>query len=103
MANNPETVPGATPSTDQRRPAPLLRLPDHNDLPERWGEPNRLAGVRLPDDNDLPDHNGTFVKNSQEHLQRVLLTVCIAPVLRRLHPDGKYFIGQDVDIYWRLP
>ena len=56
----------------------------------------------LPDHTQLPDSNGTFVKNWQEHPQSILLTDSIQPVLRKLHPDGQYFIGQDLGIYWRI-
>jgi Uma2 family endonuclease len=55
-----------------------------------------------PDHTQLPESDGTFVKNFQEHPQSLLLTSSIAPVLDALHPDGKYAIGQDCGIYWRL-
>lgn len=42
------------------------------------------------------------MKNFQEHPQSILLTDSIAPVLNRLHPDGRYDIGQDSGIYWRM-
>jgi Uma2 family endonuclease len=42
------------------------------------------------------------VKNFQEHPQSIVLTSSIAPVLEELHPDGRYCIGQDSGIYWRL-
>lgn len=47
------------------------------------------------------DSDGTFVENFQEHPQSMLLTDCIEPVLRQIHPDGNYAIGQDCGIYWR--
>ncbi|MCU0567464.1 MAG: DUF874 family protein [Oculatellaceae cyanobacterium Prado106] len=56
----------------------------------------------LPDHTQLPESDGTFVKNLQEHPQSVLLTDSLTPVLRELHPDGQYCIGQDSGIYWRL-
>ena len=56
----------------------------------------------LPDHTQLPESDGTFVKNWQEHPQSILLTDSIQPVLRKLHPDGQYFIGQDLGIYWRI-
>ncbi|MFQ5616045.1 MAG: Uma2 family endonuclease [Anaerolineales bacterium] len=55
-----------------------------------------------PDHTQLPAEDGTFVKNFQEHPQSMLLTDTIQPVLRKLHPDGQYAIGQDSGIYWRL-
>jgi Uma2 family endonuclease len=42
------------------------------------------------------------VKNFQEHPQSIVLTSSITPVLEKLHPDGRYCIGQDSGIYWRL-
>lgn len=57
----------------------------------------------LPDHTQLPDRDDNFVKNYQEPPQGDLLTDSIAPVLRRLHPDGNYCIGRDCGIYWRLP
>ena len=58
--------------------------------------------ISLPDHTQLPDSDGTFVKNFQEHPQSIVLTSSIAPVLEKLHPDGRYCIGQDSGIYWRL-
>ncbi|MBD2602966.1 Uma2 family endonuclease [Scytonema hofmannii FACHB-248] len=56
----------------------------------------------FPDHTQLPESNGTFVKNWQEHPQSILLTDSITPVLKQLHPDAQYCIGQDLGIYWRL-
>ncbi len=56
----------------------------------------------LPNHLELPESNGEFVKNFREHPQSVLLTDCILPVMRRLHPDGQYAIGQVCGIYWWL-
>ncbi|MBD2149358.1 Uma2 family endonuclease [Pseudanabaena sp. FACHB-1277] len=58
--------------------------------------------LTLPDHKQLPDSDGTFVKNFQEHPQSIVLTSSIAPVLDKLHPDGRYCIGQDSGIYWRM-
>lgn len=55
----------------------------------------------FPDHTQLPEEDGTFVKNFQEHPQSILLTDSLGPVLQRLHPDGRYCIGQDSGIYWR--
>ena len=60
------------------------------------------ATLSLPDHKQLPESDGTFVKNFQEHPQSIVLTSSIAPVLEKLHPDGRYCIGQDSGIYWRL-
>ncbi|MEA5621293.1 Uma2 family endonuclease [Cronbergia sp. UHCC 0137] len=56
----------------------------------------------LPDHTQLPESDGTFVKNWQEHPQSILLTDSITPILKQLHPDGQYCIGQDLGIYWRI-
>jgi Uma2 family endonuclease len=58
--------------------------------------------LSLPDHTQLPESNGEFVKNFQEHPQSILLTSSIRPILDQLHPDGRYCIGQDSGIYWRL-
>jgi Uma2 family endonuclease len=63
---------------------------------------NSQLHLTLPDHKQLPESDGTFVKNFQEHPQSLLLTSSIAPVLDALHPDGRYAIGQDCGIYWRL-
>jgi Uma2 family endonuclease len=60
------------------------------------------SSLSLPDHTQLPDSDGTFVKNFQEHPQSVLLTTSLLPILRQLHPDGQYCIGQDSGIYWRM-
>ncbi len=58
--------------------------------------------ISIPDHKQLPESDGTFVKNFQEHPQSIVLTSSINPVLEKLHPDGRYCIGQDSGIYWRL-
>jgi Uma2 family endonuclease len=65
-------------------------------------KPHEIGVTHLPDHRELPDSDGTFVKNFQEHPQSILLTDSIRPVLRQLHPNGEYCIGQDCGIYWRL-
>ncbi len=64
--------------------------------------PTQIIPLTLPDHKQLPDSDGTFVKNFQEHPQSIVLTSSITPVLEKLHPDGRYCIGQDSGIYWRL-
>lgn len=59
-------------------------------------------GTPLPDHTQLPDSDGTFVGNFQEPAQADLLTLALSPVLARLHPDGRYCIGRDCGIYWRM-
>jgi Uma2 family endonuclease len=72
-------------------------------------KPNPLASkiippipISLPDHTQLPESDGTFVKNFQEHPQSLVLTSSIEPILQKLHPDGRYCIGQDSGIYWNL-
>ncbi|MFZ4729959.1 MAG: Uma2 family endonuclease [Pseudanabaena sp.] len=65
-------------------------------------QPIQEAKISLPDHKQLPDSDGTFVKNFQEHPQSIVLTSSITPVLEKLHPDGRYCIGQDSGIYWRM-
>ncbi|MBW4560645.1 MAG: Uma2 family endonuclease [Mojavia pulchra JT2-VF2] len=60
------------------------------------------SGSTLPDHTQLPESDGTFVKNWQDHPQSILLTDSITPVLKQLHPDSQYCIGQDLGIYWRI-
>jgi Uma2 family endonuclease len=61
-----------------------------------------LEVTHLPDHTELPESDGTFVKNFQELPQSIILTDSLRPILQRIHPDGRYRIGQDCGIYWRL-
>lgn len=54
----------------------------------------------LPDHSELPDKDGVPVRHSLEPWQSALLSETLDPVLRKLHPTGDYFIGQDCGIYW---
>ncbi|QNP29373.1 Uma2 family endonuclease [Cylindrospermopsis curvispora] len=56
----------------------------------------------LPDHTQLPDSDDDFVKNFQEHPQSIILTTSIEPLLKKIHPNGDYCIGQDSGIYWRF-
>lgn len=58
--------------------------------------------TKLPNHMELPEEDGSVVKNFQEHPQSIILTDSIGSVMKRLHPDGQYAIGQDSGIYWRL-
>jgi len=62
----------------------------------------RLPEINFPDHTQLPDSDGTFVKNFQEHPQSIIITSAIEPILQKIHPDGRYCIGQDSGIYWRM-
>jgi hypothetical protein len=57
----------------------------------------------LPDHTQLPDKDGVPARNDFEPWQSALLTNTITPRLQQLHPGGRYFVGQDTGIYWRLP
>jgi Uma2 family endonuclease len=59
-------------------------------------------GPNLPNHLQLPDTDGAIVENFQEHPQGSLLTDSILPILRRRHPDGRFCIGHDSGIYWRM-
>ena len=67
--------------------------------PPTTSEDNQIT---LPDHTQLPDSDGVFVKNFQELPQSIILTTSIEPILKKLHPDGRYCIGQDSGIYWRI-
>jgi Uma2 family endonuclease len=54
-----------------------------------------------PDHTQLPETDGKPVENSVEQHQNALLTECLLPVLAAKHPDGQFFIGQDVGIYYQ--
>lgn len=54
-----------------------------------------------PTDAELPDSDGSIVHNFQELFQSLLLTQCIMPYLRQLHPDDRFVVGQDCGIYWK--
>ena len=58
--------------------------------------------TKLSDHTQLPESDGTFVENFLEHPQSVLLTDSIEPTLQQRHADGRYCIGQDSGIYWRM-
>lgn len=61
-----------------------------------------LGVTHLPDHTELPESDGTFVKNFQELPQSIILTDSLRPILQQIHPDGRYRIGKDCGIYWRL-
>jgi Uma2 family endonuclease len=63
--------------------------------------PPKPAEAAWPDHTQLPDTDGSIVENFQEHPQSILLTESLWPVLERLHPDGRFAVGQNSGIYWR--
>lgn len=60
---------------------------------------NAAAGVRLPDHMDLPCSDDAVVENLRELPEAVLLSVCLGPLLVRLHPADDYVIGSNAAIY----
>ena len=54
------------------------------------------------DHRHLPDTDGSIVTNATEHSQSILLTTSLTPLLEARHPTGRFFVGADVGIYWRL-
>ena len=54
------------------------------------------------DHRHLPDTDGSIVNNATEHSQSQLLTTSLRPLLEARHPGGRFFVGADVGIYWRL-
>lgn len=58
--------------------------------------------AKLPNHLELPEADGSIVQSFRELPQSVLLTDAILPVLRRLHPQGDFALGQDCGIYWRI-
>jgi Uma2 family endonuclease len=60
------------------------------------------TATRLPDHTQLPDSDGSIVENFQEHPQAMLLTETLRPVFDSLHPDGRYAIGQNSGIYYKI-
>jgi Uma2 family endonuclease len=60
-----------------------------------------LEPVTPPDHKQLPCEDGAFAETFLEHPQSNLLTECLTPRLRELHPDGQFCIGCDSGFYWR--
>src|SRR5438552_3102037 len=56
----------------------------------------------LPDHAQLPETDGTVVTNFDEEPQNAQLTDSLGPVLQRRHPDGRYAVGMNSGIYWRV-
>jgi Uma2 family endonuclease len=58
--------------------------------------------LALPDHTQLPAEDDTTVAQSiADPYQAQLLSQSIEPVLRGLHPDGRFTVGQDNFIYWQ--
>lgn len=50
---------------------------------------------------DLPDTDGRPVDNDFQITQAMLLTSSIQPFMEAAYPNGDFFIGADVGIYWK--
>jgi len=55
----------------------------------------------LPTEDDLPFEDGRL-RNFNETPQTELLTGAARPVLDAIHPDGRYLVGADSAIYYRV-
>ncbi len=77
-------------------------LPNHLQLPCKDSFPLDNSPVRsvLPNHLQLPSKDDIPVENSQEHPQSELLSAPIEPVLQKLFPGGRCFVGCDVGIYF---
>ena len=62
---------------------------------------NAATKLALPMHMDLPETDGLPMENAIQMLQIMLLSEVLQPVLAALHPDGQFFIGRDVGIYYR--
>ncbi len=67
-----------------------------------WKSVNGHENQGCPDHTQLPETDGSIVVNFQEFPQSALLSNVITPVLKKIHPDGQYAIGQNSLIYWKL-
>src|SRR5260370_17154924 len=80
-------------------------LPDHTQLPcnnePLTGDPAQPPRVLLPNHLQLPFRDDRPVENSQEHPQSELLSAPLMPVLRKLYPGDRCYIGRDVGVYFR--
>lgn len=76
-------------------------IPDHTHLPPSPTavDPKLLY---LPDHTSLPCEDNRAASSTPEHPRSTLLTSAIEPVLWRLHPEGQYFVGQNLLIYYGL-
>ncbi|WP_423201891.1 Uma2 family endonuclease [Cylindrospermopsis raciborskii] len=81
-------------------PVPPLTVPQSSTTTQNVTLPEEP--LDLPDHTQLPDSNDDFVKNFQEHPQSIILTTSIELLLKKIHPNGDYCIGQDSGIYWRF-
>jgi hypothetical protein len=57
-------------------------------------------GILLPTYRDLPCEDGAM-ENSFDHAQSALLKDSVLPLLRALHPDGRFCVTHDTAIYFR--
>lgn len=64
-----------------------------NVAPENWV---------WPDHKTLPCEDDSMPAKIQDHPQANLLTESLLPRLKELHPDGRFLLGHDNFIYWRV-
>ena len=62
----------------------------------------KLLNASLPTHLDLPETDELPMDNDFQPPQTRLLTTAIEPRLEKTHPNGDFFIGQDVGIYWKV-
>jgi Uma2 family endonuclease len=63
---------------------------------------NAATKLTLPTHKDLPDSDGMPMQNLLQPFQIALLTAVLRPIIEAIHPDGRYLIGEDAGIYYRL-
>lgn len=56
----------------------------------------------LPTHLDLPESDGAILDNTFQHPQAEILSQSIEPVLDGIHQDGRYFLGTDTGIYFKI-
>jgi Uma2 family endonuclease len=63
---------------------------------------NAATKLALPTHRDLPDSDGVPMQNLLQPFQIALLTAVLRPIIEAIHLDGRYLIGEDAGIYYRL-
>jgi len=59
------------------------------------------AGAELPDHKQLPESDGSAMPNMQQPPQTEMLNQCLIPVLKEIHPDGRFCVAGDCFIYFK--
>jgi Uma2 family endonuclease len=63
---------------------------------------NAATKLALPTHLDLPDSDGVPMQSFLQPFQIALLTAILRPVIQAIHSDGRFLIGQDTGIYYRI-